>query len=156
MGMSDEHWMREALKLAKNAGASGEVPVGAIVVLNDSMVGSGFNQPIQTQDPTHHAEVMAIRQACAKLNNYRLAGCELFVTVEPCMMCAGACVHARISRLVFGATEPKAGAVISQSQALAAPHLNHKVATLGGVLEQQCSALMTEFFDSRRREKKHG
>lgn len=142
--------MREALRLAAVAATYGEVPVGAVVVLDEVIVGRGYNRPITGIDPTAHAEVVALRQAAAYTGNYRLTGASLYVTIEPCTMCAGALVHARIARLVFGAREPRAGAVISTAQVLAAPGLNHRVEVVEGVLPEEAQRLMQEFFRRRR------
>ena len=147
----DVEFMREALKLAAKGRERGEVPVGAVVVLDGAVVGRGFNQPISTHDPTAHAEIVAIRDAAARLGNYRLTGATLYVTIEPCQMCVGAMVHARIARLVFGATEPKAGAVESAMRALDHPSLNHRVEATGGVLLDDCRQMMQAFFQERRR-----
>ena len=142
--------MRAALAEANRAEAAGEVPVGAVVVVNGEVVGSGFNQPIATQDPTAHAEIVALRSAGLACSNYRLTGASLYVTVEPCLMCVGALIHARIDMLVFGATEPKAGAVQSMCRSLDHPSLNHKVVVITGVLEAECSAVLQGFFQRRR------
>ena len=145
-----EEWMRVALGLAEEAARHDEVPVGAVVVRENQIVGRGFNQPIGRHDPTAHAEIMALRDAAQTLGNYRLPGCTLVVTVEPCTMCAGALVHARIEQLIFGAREPRAGAVCSSSRVLDNPGLNHKVTVIEGVLEKECKALMAAFFQERR------
>ena len=145
-----EEWMRAALVLARQAATKGEVPVGAVVVRDEQIVGRGFNQPIGRHDPTAHAEIMALRNAAQTLGNYRLPGCTLVVTVEPCTMCAGALVHARIERLIFGAKEPRAGAVCSSARVLDNLGLNHKVTVNEGVLEKECRALMSGFFQGRR------
>ena len=142
--------MHEALRLAARAAALGEVPVGAVVVLDGVIVGRGYNRPISGVDPTAHAEIVALRQAAAYLGNYRLTGADLYVTIEPCTMCAGALVHARIARLVFGAREPRAGAVVSAAQVLAAPGLNHRVEVVEGVCADEAQRLMQEFFKERR------
>jgi len=142
--------MRAALTEARKAQAAGEVPVGAVVVLNDAIVGAGFNQPISSHDPTAHAEVIALRQAAKAIGNYRLTGATLYVTVEPCLMCVGAMVHARIGLLVFGATEPKAGAIQSMTNAHQLAGLNHRLQAIGGVLEEESRALLQEFFRERR------
>lgn len=142
--------MREALRLAAQAGGLGEVPVGAVVVRDGVIIGRGFNRPISGVDPTAHAEMVALRQAAAYTGNYRLTGADLYVTVEPCTMCAGALVHARIARLVFGAREPRAGAVVSTAQVLGAPGLNHRVEVIEGVLADDAQRLMQEFFRARR------
>jgi tRNA(adenine34) deaminase len=145
-----EEWMLAALLLAEQAAQHGEVPVGAVVVRDNQIVGRGFNQPIGRHDPTAHAEIMALRDAALTLGNYRLPGCTLVVTVEPCTMCAGALVHARIERLIFGAKEPRAGAVCSSARVLDNSGLNHKVTVVDGVLEKECKALMSVFFQGRR------
>ena len=145
-----EKWMQVALGLAAKAAQQDEVPVGAVVVRDNQIVGRGFNQPIGRHDPTAHAEIMALRDAASALGNYRLPGCTLVVTVEPCTMCAGALVHARIEQLIFGAREPRAGAVCSSAQVLDNPGLNHKVTVVEGVLEKECKALMVNFFQGRR------
>tara|TARA_B110000196_G_scaffold60132_1_gene50082 strand:+ start:122 stop:568 length:447 start_codon:yes stop_codon:yes gene_type:complete len=145
-----EEWMQFALGLAREAARHDEVPVGAVVVRENQIVGRGFNQPIGRHDPTAHAEIMALRDAAQTLGNYRLPGCTLVVTVEPCTMCAGALVHARIEQLIFGAREPRAGAVCSSSRVLDNPGLNHKVTVIEGVLEKECKALMAAFFQERR------
>jgi len=145
-----EEWMQVALRLAEEAATRDEVPVGAVVVRENQIIGRGFNQPISGHDPTAHAEIMALRDAAQTLGNYRLPGCTLVVTVEPCTMCAGALVHARIEQLIFGAREPRAGAVCSSSRVLDNPGLNHKVTVIEGVLEKECKALMSAFFKERR------
>lgn len=142
--------MREALGLAADAAARGEVPVGAVIVLNGSVVGRGFNQPIGTHDPTAHAEIVALRDAGAQVGNYRLPESTLYVTIEPCQMCVGAMVHARVARLVFGTREPKAGAVESAMRAHEHPALNHRMIAEGGVLEEECRDVIQSFFASRR------
>lgn len=145
-----EEWMQVALGLAEEAARHDEVPVGAVVVRENQIIGRGYNQPISGHDPTAHAEIMALRDAAQTLGNYRLPGCTLVVTVEPCTMCAGALVHARIEQLIFGAREPRAGAVRSSSRVLDNPGLNHKVTVIEGVLEKECKALMSAFFQERR------
>lgn len=144
--------MREALAEAFRAMAGGEVPVGAVVVAGDTgrIVGRGRNQPIGAADPTAHAEVVALRDAARRTGNYRLTGATLYVTVEPCLMCAGALVHARIGTLVYGAPEPKAGAVRSVMRALEHPALNHRVEVVAGVLGEECRGAMRAFFSARR------
>ena len=142
--------MRLALEEARRADAAGEVPVGAIVVLDGQVVGRGFNQPIGAVDPTAHAEIVALRDAARGVGNYRLTNAVMYVTIEPCLMCVGALVHARIGTLVFGATEPKAGAVVSTVRALEIPTLNHKVEAIGGVLEDDCRDMVQAFFKTRR------
>ena len=143
-------WMGEALALAQQAATLDEVPVGAVVVYENRIVGRGFNRPISNCDPSAHAEIMALRDAATNLQNYRLPGCTLYVTIEPCTMCVGALIHARIDTLVFGASEPRAGAVISQQQLLNADYFNHKITLIEGVLAPQCSQIMSSFFKSRR------
>ena len=150
MEYSDEHWMQQALELAKKAEAQGEVPVGAVLVKDDQVIGEGWNHPISANDPTAHAEITAMRAAAEKLQNYRLPGTTLFVTLEPCTMCVGAMIHARIERLVFGAYEPKTGAVTSVFNILQSPEHNHRIHFQGGVLEDECASLLKEFFQARR------
>jgi tRNA(adenine34) deaminase len=147
---SDEDLMRRAIALAGEAQRRGEVPVGAVVVLDGTVIGEGFNQPIAAHDPTAHAEIVAMRAAAARLGNYRLTGAALYVTIEPCQMCVGAMVHARIARLVYGAREPKAGAIESAMRAHEHPSLNHRLAATGGVLEEECRAVIQGFFEERR------
>ena len=148
-----EAYMRAALAEAAKAAAGGEVPVGAVVVAPGAgdIIGRGFNRPINDIDPTAHAEIAALRAAARRTGNYRLTGATLYVTVEPCLMCAGALVHARIGRLVYGAPEPKAGAVRSVMRVLEHPALNHRVDVVAGVLPEDCRALMQAFFGARRR-----
>jgi tRNA(adenine34) deaminase len=148
--LDDESWMRAALEQAALAQRRGEVPVGSVVVLDGSVIGEGFNQPIGSQDATAHAEVIAIRDAGHRLGNYRLSGATVYVTIEPCQMCVGAMIHARIARVVYGTPEPKAGAIESAMRAHEHPSLNHRLAATGGVLEAECRAVMQEFFKSRR------
>ena len=150
--LEHEAYMREALAEASRAMAGGEVPVGAVVVAPDTgrIVGRGCNQPIGASDPTAHAEVVALRDAARRTGNYRLTGATLYVTVEPCLMCAGALVHARIGTLVYGAPEPKAGAVRSVMRALEHPALNHRVEVVAGVLGEECRGTMRAFFCARR------
>ena len=147
---TDELWMQEALRAAQRALEAGEVPVGAVVVHEGKIVGRGFNRNIADSDPTAHAEVVALREAGAAIGNHRLGDCELFATIEPCPMCAGALVHARIQRLVYGADDPKAGAVHSVMQVINHPSLNHQMEVRGGVLAGSCAGLMQEFFRARR------
>lgn len=142
--------MSLALDEARKAHEAGEVPVGAIVLLDGEVIGAGFNQPISAHDPTAHAEIVALRAAAARVGNYRLTGATLYVTVEPCLMCVGAMVHARIGLVVFGAAEPKAGAVMSMTRAHELPSLNHRLQVLGGVLEAECREVMQGFFKARR------
>lgn len=150
MSQTDIEWMREALALARAAGAADEVPVGALVVLDGQVVGRGFNRPIGGHDPTAHAEIMALRDAAQSLGNYRLAGCTLYATLEPCAMCAGAIMHARIARVVFAATDPKTGACGSVVDLFAQPRLNHHAQVEGGVLAEESAALLSSFFAARR------
>jgi tRNA(adenine34) deaminase len=150
MATADELWMEEALSAAHRALESGEVPVGAVVVRDGRIVGRGWNANITTSDPTAHAEIMALREAGANVGNHRLGDCDLFATIEPCVMCAGALVHARIRRLVYGADDPKAGAVHSVMQVLNHPQLNHRVEAVSGVLAGRCAELLQEFFRQRR------
>jgi len=145
-----DRFMRLALDQARLALDAGEVPIGAVVVVDDVVAGRGFNQPIGRHDPTAHAEILAMREAAHAAANYRLTGATLYVTLEPCLMCAGAMVHARIGTLVFGAAEPRTGAVVSNLQALALPHHNHRVEVVSGVLDSDCRDLMQEFFRARR------
>jgi tRNA(adenine34) deaminase len=148
--INDELWMEEALRSAQRALQMGEVPVGAIVVCEEKIVGRGWNQNITSSDPTAHAEVMALREAGATVGNHRLAECELFATIEPCPMCAGALVHARIKRLIYGAADSKAGAVESVMQVLNHPQLNHRMEVRSGVLAGRCAELLQTFFKNRR------
>jgi tRNA(adenine34) deaminase len=150
MTLDVEAFMREALAEARRAAAAGEVPIGAVVVLGGEVVGRGFNQPISRHDPTAHAEIVALRDAARRLGNYRLIEATLFVTVEPCLMCVGALVHARIARLVFGAPEPKAGAIVSAMRALDHPRLNHRFEVVEGVLADECREIVQAFFRERR------
>ena len=142
--------MQLALTEARKAIDAGEVPVGAIVVIGGEVAGAGFNQPITARDPTAHAEIVAMRAAAARAGNYRLTGATLYVTVEPCLMCVGAMVHARIGTVVYGAAEPKAGAIASMARAHELPGLNHRLQVVGGVLDAECRDLIQEFFKSRR------
>jgi len=142
--------MREALEQARQAGACGEVPVGAIVVLDGQIVGRGFNQPIGRHDPTAHAEVMALRDAAQRLGNYRLPGCELYVTLEPCAMCSGAIMHARIRRVVFGARDPKTGVAGSVIDLFDEARLNHHATIEGGLMADECGGMLSAFFAARR------
>ena len=148
--VAHDAFMRAALTEARKAHAAGEVPVGAVVVLNDAIIGAGFNQPISSHDPTAHAEVVALRGAAKAAGNYRLTGATLYVTVEPCLMCVGAMVHARIALVVFGATEPKAGAIQSMTNAHELAGLNHRLQALGGVLEDESRELLQQFFKEKR------
>ena len=143
-------FMRAALDEARRGAEAGEVPVGAVVVLDGQVVGRGFNQPIGASDPTAHAEIVALREAARALGNYRLVGTILYVTIEPCLMCVGAMVHARVATVVFGAAEPKAGAIVSSCRAHELPSLNHRIDVVGGILEEECRAVIQEFFKTRR------
>lgn len=145
--------MREALALAEQAGRAGEVPIGAVVVHDDRVVGRGWNQPVGSHDPTAHAEIVALRDAGRAMGNYRLTGATLYVTVEPCLMCVGAMVHARIGTLVFGAPEPKTGAIESTQRAHEGPALNHTFVVVSGVLAKECAAILQQFFQAKRRER---
>jgi tRNA(adenine34) deaminase len=150
MSEPDELWMEEALRAAQRAQEAGEVPVGAVVVCEGRVIGRGWNRNLGDCDPTAHAEIVALREAAAAVGNHRLADCDLFATIEPCPMCAGALVHARIKRLVYGADDPKAGAVRSVMQVLNHPQLNHRVELRGGVLAGRCAELLQRFFKNRR------
>ncbi len=146
--------MRAALELAGQAEAAGEVPIGAVVVKDGEIVGRGFNAPISRRDPSAHAEMLALRDAAQRLDNYRLVGCELFVTLEPCLMCAGAIMHARIARVVYAARDPKTGACGSVLDAFAERRLNHHTEVTGGVLAAECGAMLSDFFARRRAQQK--
>lgn len=146
----DERWMQQALDQARSARDAGEIPVGAVLVQDAALIGAGFNRPIGAKDPSAHAEIEALRSAAARLGNYRLPGCTLYVTLEPCVMCAGAIIHARVSRLVFGAYDPKAGAVTSVYDVIARPRSSRAPLWAGGVLDTECSAILQEFFRRRR------
>jgi tRNA(adenine34) deaminase len=150
MQKTDIEWMRIALDLAHEAAKNGEVPVGAIVMKNNEIIGRGSNAPIGLHDPSAHAEIQAMRQAAVHVGNYRLVDCTLYVTLEPCAMCAGAMQHARIARLVYGAADPKTGACGSVVNLMAEPKLNHHCEVVGGVLAAECGAVLTEFFKQRR------
>jgi len=150
----DQRWMRHAMTLAARAAELGEVPVGAVLVKDGEIIGEGWNQPISGHDPTAHAEIMALRDAAQRLKNYRLIDSTLYITIEPCTMCSGAIVHARVARVVYGATEPKAGSVVSNGQLFEQPWMNHQVACEGGVLAEECSAQISAFFQMRRAQKK--
>ncbi len=149
-----EAWMRAELELARAGQDAGEVPVGAVVVAGGEIVGRGYNQPISSHDPTAHAEVVALRDAAGRLANYRLPGATLYVTMEPCVMCAGAILHARVARVVYGAKEYKTGAHGSIMDVFAEPRLNHHCEIVGGVLADECAALISGFFESRRQKRK--
>ena len=142
--------MRRALELARLARDRGEVPVGAVVVLDEQVIGQGFNQPVSSNDPTAHAEIVALRDAASRMTNYRLPGARLYVTIEPCQMCVGAMVHARIAKVIYGTREPKAGAIESAMRAHEHPALNHRMAATGGVLEEECREVIQRFFRERR------
>ena len=150
MESRDERWMQHALALARQAAAEGEVPVGAVLILNDKIIGEGGNRPITSHDPTAHAEIQALRQAAEHLGNYRLTGAEMFVTLEPCVMCAGALVHARVARLVFGGRDLRFGGVRSKFRIADSDLLNHQVEIVEGVLAAPCVALLEDFFRQRR------
>jgi tRNA(adenine34) deaminase len=142
--------MRVALELGREARRSGEVPVGAVVAIDGAVVGEGFNQPIGSNDPTAHAEIVALRDAAKRIGNYRLTGASLYVTIEPCQMCVGAMIHARVARVIYGTPEPKAGAIESAMRAHEHASLNHRMTATGGVLEAECRALIQEFFADKR------
>lgn len=154
MSERDEYWMARALSLAQHARAAGEVPVGAVLLLNEEVIGEGWNQPISSNDPTAHAEIVALRAAAKMASNYRLPETTLYVTLEPCTMCVGALIHARIKRLVFGAPEPKAGAVCSRFHLLDETHFNHVINYQHGVLAAECAQMISDFFQYRREQKK--
>jgi tRNA(adenine34) deaminase len=145
-----DSWMLEALDEARRARDAGEVPIGAVVVVGGRIIGRGFNQPIAAVDPTAHAEIVALREAARHAGNYRLTGATLYVTVEPCLMCVGAFVHARIGTLVYGASEPRTGAVVSTIRGGELPGHNHRFEVIGGVREEECRALMQDFFREKR------
>ncbi len=148
--MTDEEWMRQALIQAAQAEAAGEVPVGAVIVKDCELVAQGWNRPIGSNDPSGHAEIIALRAGAARLANYRLPDCTLYVTLEPCAMCAGAIIQARLERVVFGAADPKSGAAGSVFDILGTHRLNHTVAVVGGVLAEDCGKLLSDFFGARR------
>lgn len=148
---TDEDFMHLALELAREGAAAGEVPVGALVVYEGEVIGRGYNQPISSHDPSAHAEVVALRDAATRMANYRLVGCTLYVTMEPCVMCAGAVLHARVARVVYGAREYKTGAHGSIVDIFAEPRLNHHCEIVGGVLADACAAMISTFFAERRR-----
>lgn len=150
----DQSWMTEALVLADRAAQLGEVPVGAVVVLEGEIIGRGWNQPISTNDPTAHAEIIALRDAAENVGNYRVVNADLYVTLEPCSMCAGAMVHARVRRVIFGAYEPKAGVIVSRQSFLLQPWLNHQVEYTAGILSDCCSEKLSHFFKQRREQKR--
>ena len=146
----DMFWMQHALELARKAAAEGEVPVGAVLVRNNEVIGEGWNRPIASHDPTGHAEINAMRQAAERIGNYRLVDSTLYVTLEPCVMCAGAIIHARIKRVVYGAQEPRTGAVVSVFNVLQDERHNHRPEVTGGVLAEECAAEIQNFFRARR------
>lgn len=146
----DIFWMQRALELARKAQELGEVPIGAVLVRDDQIIGEGFNAPISQQDPTAHAEIMALRDAARRIGNYRLLNTTLYVTIEPCTMCAGALIHARVAQLVYGASEPRSGAAGSIFDILQSASLNHRVEVRHGVLAEECAELMQAFFRTRR------
>lgn len=151
MAPTENDYMREALALAAEAAAAGEVPVGAVVVKDGQIVGRGWNRPISAHDPTAHAEIIALRDAAARLGNYRLPGCDIYVTLEPCAMCAGAIMHARLKRVVYGAADPKTGACGSVADLFAEARLNHHAEVMPGVLAEECGAGLSAFFAARRK-----
>jgi len=152
----DIFWMQHALELARRAESEGEVPVGAVVVYDEQVIGEGWNRPIIDNDPTAHAEIMALRSAAKKINNYRLVDTTLYVTLEPCIMCTGAIIHSRVKRVVYGALDPKAGAAESAFTILGTDCLNHTVEVTNGILAHECGQVLTDFFRNKRKEKKRG
>lgn len=150
LGHNHESWMQLALEQAQAAAGHGEIPIGAVLVEGEEIIGTGCNQPIEANDPTAHAEIMALRSASQFKQNYRLPGTILYVTIEPCTMCVGALIHARVDLLVFGAREPRAGAVVSQQKLLHELHYNHHLSHVEGVLADECSALLQNFFKAKR------
>ncbi|SFJ79342.1 tRNA adenosine(34) deaminase TadA [Methylophaga sulfidovorans] len=150
MSDKDHYWMQRALALARNAEIEGEVPVGAVIVLDNQVIGEGWNQPIASQDATAHAEIIALRQACQTMKNYRLPGADIYITLEPCIMCAGALIHARIARCIYATAEPKTGAAGSCIDAFALPNLNHRVECKTDILREESSQLIKQFFKARR------
>ncbi len=154
MQEADEQWMRHALSLAQRAADEGEVPVGAVLIQDGQLIGEGWNRPIAEHDPSAHAEIKTLRAAAASIGNYRLPGTSLYVTLEPCAMCAGAIIHARVQRVIFGAWDEKAGAVRSVYDLISNPRLNHAPEWVGGVLELQCAEQLRNFFRMRRKNKK--
>jgi tRNA(adenine34) deaminase len=149
--MTTDEYMQAAIEQATLAAAAGEVPIGAVLVVNDRIISESFNQPITSVDPTAHAELLVLREAAHALGNYRLTDATVYVTIEPCLMCVGALVHARVREVVYGATEPKTGALVSAVRALEQPGLNHRFAVTGGVLEAECRSLIQKFFWYKRR-----
>ena len=154
MDKDHKFWMQEALKEAQKAYELDEVPIGAVVVLDGEVIGRGYNQSISQNDPSAHAEVQALREAAKNLGNYRLNDCKVYVTLEPCLMCAGALVHARVGHLIFGAFEPKAGAIKSHLQVQGLGFLNHQFEVTSGIEEEQCSVLLSGFFSEKRKKQK--
>lgn len=152
--LNDAYWMKQALALAQKAWEQGEVPVGAILVLDDKVIGQGWNRPITRHDPTAHAEIMALQQGGQIVQNYRLLNATLYVTLEPCVMCAGAMVHSRIKRLVYGASDLKTGAAGSLLDVLRHPGMNHQIEITAGVMANECSEMLSQFFQQRREQKK--
>lgn len=152
--LNDAYWMKQALALAQKAWEQGEVPVGAILVLDDEVIGQGWNRPITRHDPTAHAEIMALQQGGQIVQNYRLLNATLYVTLEPCVMCAGAMVHSRIKRLVYGASDLKTGAAGSLLDVLRHPGMNHHIEITAGVMANECSEMLSQFFQQRREQKK--
>lgn len=152
--LNDAYWMKQALALAQKAWEQGEVPVGAILVLDDEVIGQGWNRPITRHDPTAHAEIMALQQGGQIVQNYRLLNATLYVTLEPCVMCAGAMVHSRIKRLVYGASDLKTGAAGSLLDVLRHPGMNHQIEITAGVMANECSEMLSQFFQQRREQKK--
>ena len=150
MQKTDEHWMSRCLELAALAATEGEVPVGAVIVKDNKIIGESYNQTISAKDPSAHAEIQALRVAAQSENNHRLPGATMYVTLEPCTMCAGALVHARIERLVYGALEPRAGAIVSQAQLLDSNYLNHKVENSGNCMAEESAKLLKSFFKAKR------
>jgi tRNA(adenine34) deaminase len=148
--LEDSQFMQHALRLARQAGDAGEVPVGAVLVKDGGVIGEGRNRPIRQQDPTAHAEIIALRAAAVALGNYRLPGTSLYVTLEPCAMCVGAIIHARVDRVIFGAPDPKTGALGGAFSLLDAAHHNHRPEVTSGVMADECGALLREFFQARR------
>ena len=150
MGVDRDYWMQQAIALAREAESQGEVPIGAVLVSDGEIIGRGINRTITDSDPTAHAEIVALRDAASRLANYRLPGTELYVTIEPCTMCAGALIHARVSCLCFGAREPRAGAVVSTHRVLQNDALNQRLEVIEGICQKECSSLMTSFFREKR------
>ncbi|WP_455210976.1 tRNA adenosine(34) deaminase TadA [Kaarinaea lacus] len=149
--VNDEYWMRKALQLARHAESLGEVPVGAVLVKDNKLLAEGWNQPITSHDPTAHAEIVAMRQAGRHLENYRIVDTVLYVTLEPCVMCAGALIHARVKRVVYGASDPKAGADESVFRLLQDDRFNHRIEVTGGVLAEECGQMLSQFFQAKRK-----